>query len=249
MARPEAVGRRLVLAALAVTAGPAALWAAPPLPQPDTLFADPRVAALAAAARQGDGRAVRARLAEGADPTARGRGGLTLAQWAVLIGDDRALGLLLAAGAPAGLAGLDGDTALHSAAMADDPRMLARLLRHLPGPPDLPNAETGRTPLFAAILAGRQRQIALLLAAGADPGWPDRMGNTPLHLAAQINDAALALQLLQAGAPAGARNRQGRTFRSYLALTPDRLLNRRARTERQALADWLAARGQSLDGP
>ena len=49
------------------------------------------------------------------------------------------------------------------------------------------NAVTGATPLAAAVLAGREEQLRLLLAAGADTTLSDRLGDTPLHLAAKIN--------------------------------------------------------------
>ena len=64
------------------------------------------------------------------------------------------------------------------------------------------NAVTGATPLAAAVLAGREEQLRLLLAAGADTTLSDRLGDTPLHLAAKINAPHLALLLLQAGADA-----------------------------------------------
>jgi hypothetical protein len=66
------------------------------------------------------------------------------------------------------------------------------------------------------------------------------MGNTILHVAAQLNDSARVLRLLQQGAPATARNRQGKTFQTYLLMTPERLLNPEALQARRKIIDWMA---------
>ena len=68
-----------------------------------------------------------------------------------------------------------------------------------------------------AVLAGREEQLRLLLAAGADTTLSDRLEDTPLHLAAKINAPHLALLLLQAGADARARNQQGYAFQFYFS--------------------------------
>ncbi|WP_362580082.1 ankyrin repeat domain-containing protein, partial [Streptomyces sp. NPDC048417] len=113
--------------------------------------------------------------------------------------------------------------------------------------PNLPNTVTGATALTAALMAERHEHFAALLAAGADPGRADRLGNTPLHVAAKINEFGHALTLLRAGADPNARNAQGVTFQRYMFMSPDRLLNARTRGERDAVAAWLRERGVALE--
>ncbi len=153
---------------------------------------------------------------------------------------------LLEAGVDPLLPDHNGDTGLHIAAMVRDPAYLAMLLgRGLN--PDTRNAISGRTPLIAAMLAERDRQVAMLLVAGADFTLTDATGNTPLHVAAQINEPRHVLALLEAGAPAGARNAQGQTFQRYLFLTPDRLLNASTLRSRRAVVSWLRRHGVALE--
>jgi len=132
----------------------------------------------------------------------------------------------------------DGDTAVHYAAGAHDAGYLRILLAHGVNP-DTPNRITGKTPLVSAMMYERDRQFDMLLAAGSNPGRADRMGNTPLHVAAQINDPQRVLALLEAGAPPLALNRQGQTFQRYLFMTRESLLNAGARDARQAVIAWL----------
>lgn len=141
----------------------------------------------------------------------------------------------------------DGDTAMHHAAAARDPGYLRMLLARGVSP-DTPNTTTGRTPIVSAMMYERDRQFDMLLAAGASPGRADRMGNTPLHVAAQINDPGRVLALLKAGAPPDARNRQGQTFQRYLFMTRERLLSAEARTARRAVVAWLRQHGIPVDG-
>lgn len=158
----------------------------------------------------------------------------------------RELRKLLDAGADPLSPDRDGDTALHIAAMVRDPAYLKLLLaRGLS--PDTPNSLSGRTPLIAAMLAERDRQVAMLLSAGASVGLADATGNTPLHIAAQINEPRHVLALLKAGAPAAARNAQGQTFQRYLFMTPDRLLNAETSRSRRAVASWLQQHGIALE--
>jgi hypothetical protein len=138
----------------------------------------------------------------------------------------------------------DGDTAIHLAAAASNPVYLEILLTYGLSQ-NTPNSLTGRTPLVSAMMAERSVQFERLLAAGADPGRPDRTGNTPLHVAAQINDAGLALKLLEAGASPSARNAQGRTFQAYMDITPERRLSKRERRARERLNDYLRRQGLS----
>ncbi|WP_439569857.1 ankyrin repeat domain-containing protein [Sphingopyxis sp.] len=153
---------------------------------------------------------------------------------------------LLDAGADPLLPDRDGNTAIHAAATTRDPAVLKLLLaRGLD--PDTPNHVNGRTPLVAAMLAERDRQFAMLLAAGASVALADRMGNTPLHVAAQINEPRRVLALLDAGAPALARNAQRQTFQRYLFMIPDELLEADTLQARRDVASWLRRHGIALE--
>lgn len=182
--------------------------------------------------------------AVGGSPT--GTGPRTLIQAIRSRGSLRRFQALLAGGADPLQADSDGDTAMHHAAAARDPGYL-RILLARGVSPDTPNRITGRTPLMSAMIYDHDRQFDMLLAAGARPDRADGMGNTPLHLAAQINAPGRVLALLKLGAPPLARNRQGQTFQRYLFMTSDRLLTNKARRDRQAVVAWLEASGVALE--
>jgi uncharacterized protein len=205
-----------------------------PSVNPAAIFADPRAIPLAEAIVDGDVARIRS-LVAGADLSVRGDKDVTLLQWA-----------LLDAGADPLQPGMDGDTVVHMAAMANDPAYLTELLARRVNP-DVANAITGAGPLRSALMGERTEQFHALLAAGADPDMPDRMGNTPLHVAGQINEPARALELLEAGADPMARNAQGVTFQRYLFMTRAALLNAETRRQREAVEAWLKAHGIAVE--
>lgn len=210
------------------------------------VFADPKVAELAQAVADGNAARVHA-LAAQVDLSTRGDKQVTLLQWAVLNRSLAGMKALLDAGADPRQPGMDGDTVVHTAAMADDPAYLAELLaRHVD--PNVPNASNGAGPLRAALMGDREAQFRALMAAGANPNLADRLGNTPLHVAGQINEPARALDLLEAGADPAARNAQGVTFQRYLFMTKAALLNAETRRRREAVEAWLTAHGIALEG-
>ncbi|QUY47988.1 ankyrin repeat domain-containing protein [Serratia plymuthica] len=169
---------------------------------------------------------------------------VTLLQWAILSQQPQSLSSLLELGADARVPGLEGNSVLHTAATVQDPQYL-RLLLAQGVPVNLRNAVTGATPLSAAVLAGREEQLRLLLAAGADTAVSDRLGDSPLHLAAKINAPQLALMLLQAGADGKARNRQGATFQFYFSMTPAHLQSEEMRDRYRQLDAWLKTHHQA----
>jgi len=153
---------------------------------------------------------------------------------------------LLEAGADPLVPDANGDTAMHIAAMVRDPAYLKLLLARGLNP-DTRNAVSGRTPLIAAMLAERNQQVAMLLAAGANVALTDATGNTPLHVAAQINEPRQVLALLKVGAPTAARNAQNQTFQPYLFMTPDNLLTAETSRSRRAVISWLRQHGIALE--
>ena len=201
------------------------------------VFTDPRVAELAEAVADGDTLRIRD-LAAGVDLSTRGDKHVTLLQWALLNRSFAGMKALLDAGADPTQSGMDSDTVVHMAAMANDATYLTELLARGVNP-NVRNPESGAGPLRAALMGERGEQFRALLAAGADPDLADRLGNTPLHVAGQINEPERALDLLNAGADPMARNAQGVTFQRYLFMTRAALLNAETRRSREAVEAWL----------
>lgn len=139
-----------------------------------------------------------------------------------------------------------GESLMHSAAASHDPDCLLTLLVRGVNP-DAVDAQTGRTPIMAAIMAEHRLHVDLLIEAGANIALADHMGNTPLHAAAQVNEPELVLALLKAGAPADALNRQGHSFQAYLFMMPARLLNARTRKATQDVIHWLTSHGIAIE--
>lgn len=233
-------GATCLLAALALVetsiAGPAAR----------EIFADRQVVALIDAATKGNTKRAAELVAAGANVSARGDRDVTLLQWVMLNKSRKGFAVLLYVRADPAQPGIDGDTAVHFAAMANDPEYLRLLLAHGVNV-DVPNTKTGRTPLMSAMIGERDRQFDMLLVAGASTAHADNMGNTSLHVAAQINAAKRLLRLLEAGAPAAARNAQGKTFQTYLFMTPEHSMSAEARLARQSVVEWLHKHGIAIE--
>ena len=236
------VPRAVLLFALAAGAG----CGGSDKPTAEEIFADSSAAALARAAAEGDTARIRMLVAGGADPNARGRSGVTLAQWALLNQSADGLAGLLENGADPGRADSSGQTVVYYAALANDPRYLEVLLAH-GADPNTPHAVTGATPLVPALMGNREAQLRRLLAAGADPNRADRTGNTALHVAAKILARPRVLDLLRAGADPRAVNQQGLTFQRYLGRLPDSLLTEAARQQQREIDAWLKAHGVPAD--
>lgn len=215
-------------------------------PSSADIFADPGVAALADAALSRNATRAAELVRAGTSPDARGAHDVTLLQWMMFNKSHIGFGILLNLGADPALTGLDGDSAVHFAARANDTAYLRMLLDRRVGV-DPRNANTGRTPLMEALIGNRAVQVEMLREAGARLDASDAMGNTPLHIAAQIGDSAQVLALLEHSAPPGARNRQGKTFQTYFFMTPERVLDARARAARQVVTAWLASHDIALE--
>jgi len=202
------------------------------------VFSDARTVALANEALSGDSTRVRALVAQGANPNAHGQDGVTLLEWALLRQNKGAMKALLDAGANASQAGLGGDTVVHLAAMANDPGYLQLLLEH-GADPNAPHGTTQAPPIDAALMNPRNDTFELLLAHRADPNRADRMGDTPLHVAAQVHKPQCVLALLKAGADPSLRNKRGQTFQTYFNILPAGGLNPAAQAQHEAVQQWL----------
>lgn len=202
------------------------------------VFTDTKTIALANAALTGDNARIQALVAEGANPNAQGKDDVTLLEWALLRQSKPAMTALLDAGANPSLPGLGGDTVLHMAAEADDPGYLKLLLDH-GADPDAPHGLTKAPPIDAALMNPNTAAFHLLLAHHADPNRTDRLGDTPLHVAAQVHKPQCVLALLKAGADPNLRNKRGATFQAYFNVLPAGGLNPTAKAEHEAVHQWL----------
>ena len=205
---------------------------APALPFPDALL--PMAQAIA------DGDAARiAALAPGTALDTPGHDNVTLLEWAIWNRQPQALDALLRAGANPAIPGMDGESVAHLAASVQDPQYLDILIAH-GAPVDLIGGQAARTPLFRAVQSRRNDQVRKLLAAGADINRSDAMGNTLLHVAAEVGDAARVLELLVAGATPDLANTRGVRFEAILFAGDDARLTPQGQAARQAVRQWMA---------
>lgn len=204
----------------------------------NNVFSDAKAVALANAALAGDSARMHLLIGEGANPNAQGKDDVTLLEWALLRQSKPAMTALLDAGANPALPGLGGDTVLHLAAKANDPSYLKLLLDH-GADPNAPHGMTKAPPIDAALMNPDTAAFDLLLAHHADPNRADRLGDTPLHVAAQVHKPQCVLALLKAGADPNLRNKRGDTFQVYFNVQPAGGLNPTAKAEHEAVHQWL----------
>jgi uncharacterized protein len=170
----------------------------------------------------------------------------TLLQRALKLRNRTALVTLLRAGANASQIGEFDNTVIHNGATYRDPKWLKLLLDN-GADPNARDGNTDATPIMSAIMYDKIAQFKMLLAGGADLRLGNRTGNTPLHIAAQVNDFDRALDLLRAGADPRALNAQRATFQRYAFMTSEAVLNERASAGRQAVRAWLIQNGIALE--
>ncbi len=160
---------------------------------------------LVAAARSGDGAAVRALLAAGADPAVTYGDGTTALHWAAHRDAHAMVTDLLAAGADVN-AGDDHDVTPLSLACLNGNRLIVDALLAAGADPNAARTN-GETPLMTAARVGNLDVVRSLLAAGADPNAREAtLGQTALMLAVAENHTPVARLLLETGASASARS-------------------------------------------
>lgn len=187
-------------------------------------FQDSQVVALVEAALRNDGAMVNRLVQQGVRVSSQGKEGLTPLHLALLNANFDAASLLLDAGADANLAATNGVSVMTLAAMMPDSRFLAAALRH-GGKTD---QRDGRheTPLMIAASDSLDKNVQLLIDAGADVNAKDARGSTPLMHAFQSfkPNLAIARALIGAGANAGTRDPLGLTAKDYAATFEDPVL-------------------------
>ena len=128
---------------------------------------------------------IKALLAAGAAPDAKGLGDSTPAHWAAHMGNVEALTVLLDAGVPVDIVNNPAHTPLYMACdsfereAAESVTEVVRLLLQR-GATVNPGPQPACSPLHAAARMGKVDVVDLLLAAGAEVDVRDRQGMTPL---------------------------------------------------------------------
>jgi uncharacterized protein len=183
-------------------------------------FTSPVELALIDAAGAGDVRKLVRLVAQGADVNARGRDGMTPAFWAIAHQSKGALAFLLEHGAdPNAQLASDGKSAMSISAMAADSWYLHEIIDH-GGNVNLLNPFRNQTPIFDAMLALRDENVRILIAAHADLNAADKMGNTPAIVAAGQWRYDWVYEMLIAGADPTVQTPTGITLLTRVRRVP-----------------------------
>ena len=169
--------------------------------------------------------------------------GVSLLQWCVRYGDVSAIRFLLAEGES--LASLGPNLGLDAAAFHGHWK-LCQFLIEKGADANLPLAETGETPLHAALCKANRPAydlvVKVLLASGANPNFATKpsaetgafmrdcrtKGETPLHRAAAFGSEAAIQLLLEAGASVDVKDMNGDSPLSWASwhTRPDSILRK-----------------------
>jgi len=162
--------------------------------------------ALMIAANAGSVEEVKLLLDAGLDVNAaESEKGQNALMWAAAEGHPDVVDLLIQKGANVNAATKSGFTALAFATMKNDGASVRLLVKAGADPNNaLPDKDKTKMLLLAAAYESTQAAMALL-DGGADPNVADRMGRTPLHIAAQAGSLELVRKLVSKGADLNAR--------------------------------------------
>jgi uncharacterized protein len=187
-------------------------------------FAEPKVAELAEAARDGDVDRVNALVTQGIKPNARGQEGLTPLMYAMSGKTRKGFQRLLELGGDPNLQTERGESAVSFAAHRQESESLKLVLAH-GGNPNLRSRPDARytddstpTPIFHAIRGRNSENARILIKAGADLNARNSYGLTPLAEAAVLRAFDVMYVLLEAGADLRAKDNNGLSV-SYYVLT------------------------------
>ncbi len=168
-------------------------------------FAEPKVAELAEAAKEGDVERVDQLISQGVKVNARGKEGWTPLMYSLTGTSTKGLKRLLERGADANLQTERGDSAVSFAAHRKESESLKILLAHGGNPnllsrPAPPFTTYDVTPIYDAIRGRNPANARILIKAGADLNVRNSAGWTPLMGAAIDRSYEVMYVLLEAGA-------------------------------------------------
>ncbi len=167
------------------------------------------------AAHDGDAAAIRALIAEGADPEEKDADGRTALIVAAFASQDDALAALVEGGADVNAQDKIGYDAVTIAAVADDPELMSLALK-LGNRPDNIHTNWNGTALIAASHLGHAEVVRRLIAAASPLNHLNNLGWTALIEAVVLGDGgpdhqATVKALIAAGADATIADRDGQT--------------------------------------
>ncbi|HNX52235.1 MAG TPA: ankyrin repeat domain-containing protein [Pontiellaceae bacterium] len=158
---------------------------------------------LAQAADRGNVSRIKDLVKKGGDVNAQGKDGITPLLWALIKQNEKGLQALLEQGADPNIittrANGEKFSVLHLAAIMENPDYLRLALEH-GGNPNLVDPDSGKTPVYEAIMNRRRENIDLLIAAGANLNFKDRTGQTPAMIAAGLSQYDVVYEMIKAGA-------------------------------------------------
>jgi hypothetical protein len=170
------------------------------------VFTEPRARAMAEAGARGDIRTLERLVKEGTPVDSPGMFGVTPAWWAIRNRNIKGFEWLLAHGAKPN-PDVDSMTIMEMAAGYEDSTFLEIALRYKPDL-NLVGRRTGKSPLVTAIVYRRQRNLELLIKAGAN--LDQQEGEMPLTAAAVSSRYDFLYLMLQAGADPAKTEIEGR---------------------------------------
>lgn len=180
---------------------------------PSELFQNLKLRQLAIAAQHGDVKKIDALIKQGADVNGKGKHGITPLFSAWEARNKVGYKALLDHGANPNVIWSDGYTLLNLIAGTDNPYYLKLALAHGANP-NLVEPWSGDTPLFSAVTPDGKVNLPLLIKAGANLDFQERITKeTAAFKGADLNQFDAVYVLLQAGASCKLKAARGYTLR------------------------------------
>lgn len=171
------------------------------------IFPDIKVAELAQAAAQGNVKDIDRLIAEGVDINTQGKEGVTPLVFALAQKNLKGFTRLLHHGADPNLIYNGRDSIMWDLVEEKDIRYLERAIEY---GGDVDALSGNRSVIFDAITLGRIEHVKILIDAGADVNFQNRVsGETPLHATGYSRKYEIAYMLLEAGADPRINDKNG----------------------------------------
>ncbi|TDF34610.1 ankyrin repeat domain-containing protein [Alteromonadaceae bacterium M269] len=169
------------------------------------IYTNPSELQLALAAGKGDSEKVATLIQNGVNPNSQGKMGLPILFWPIRTGNIEGFKLLLEAGADPDVKWDTGSSVTHWSVELSDSRYLELSLRH-GGNIDSINPSSGDTLIFNAMNPQGRVNLNVILANAPNLDAQNKKGNTPMLVAASLNQFDIVYKLLELGADYKIRN-------------------------------------------